>query len=230
MTTYVRFRYQLRKMQTRYPATVPIANRPRDEKGASWHITADWVAWLGSVQSERANRYLLRPASGWVNAVAGDGTPISECLTMAGNVAQANDYTRGFYVLDALAPLSPFPDPADLLHFHRFTCTDPFLHVLPPADGTLVVGYPFIINGPAFIHESHVEVFDHVPEPVWPKTTIPQPFDLVILRGTVVRQSPNGNKVFVCAADTYGRTENVVGRWIQIGSQRWVEESGVRHI
>lgn len=233
MNQYVRFKYIKRVLSIgTYAATVPVNNRPLLGKGDVYHLTQDWIAGLYEIQTARAAHYLLNPELGWVNHYDGRGMPMSECLTMGGNVAKVKEYSGGFYLLEAVVPTDPMPALADHLLMHKFTCLNIWGKIAPPADGTMEVFYPFIINGSAWIHESKVDVFDVQPDPIWPAllTAPAATYNAIMLKGAIVRQSPGGSKIRVVLADEKVTALSTVKGWVQIGDKRWVEERYIRYL
>ncbi len=55
-------------------------------------------------------------------------------------------------------------------------------------------------------------------------------YPAVVLKGTVVRQSPDGVKIYVTASDLLVRVISEVNGWAKIGDKRWVELARVRRV
>lgn len=220
---YARFKYKWRLTPLPVPpATVIIANRPRYEKGAAFHITAEVLDWIRRNNGEQEARYLLKDRSGWVNAY-----PMTESLTFGGNVAEVERIEGNFAKVVTLLPGAFMSLPAgkdNHLLVHKFTAVSPTNQPRLAGAG-LHVYLPFIVNGDAWVSLDWVDIFTSQPEPLWPGGA---PVDLagypaVVMKGTVVRQSPEGVKIFVTTGSLVVRVISEVNGWAKIGDKRWVE-------
>lgn len=170
--TYVRFKYLWRPWTL--PATVACSNRASGGKGASYHLSPRWRDAVRQINTPHANNYLFKDHSGWVNAMANDGTPIIERVAFAGNVAKVISFNRGYYLLDNLESHDTVPSPLDRFHVHRFTCIDPLMRPRQPGDG--FDAFVFLLaDGEMWVHQSNVEVFHNPPPPIFPATTSTNP-------------------------------------------------------
>jgi hypothetical protein len=163
--TYVRFKYIWRPWTL--PATVACSNKPNGSKGGSYHLSPRWRDAVRYLNTEHAINYIFKPRSGWVNAMADDGTPIIELVAFAGNIARATRFQKGYYLLDSLQPGDPTPNSGDFLHVHRFTCVDPLMRPRQPGDGFDAWVY-LLSDGPMWVHQSKVDAFRNPPPPILP--------------------------------------------------------------
>jgi len=208
---------------------VIIANRPRYEKGAAFRLTPEVIQWIYENNGEREARYLLKDRSGWVNA-----NQIAESVDFGGNVREVDRIDGNFAKLVALRPGASMSLPAgrdNYLLVGKFTAVTP-LGQPRLAGAGLHVYFPFIINGDAWVRLDWVDIFVNKPEPLWPGGA---PADLagysaVVLKGTVVRQSPGGVKIFVTASDMAVRVISEVNGWAKIGDKRFVDLARVRPV
>ena len=226
MSTYVRFKYMWRWTGLKIvPATVVGADTPGGTKGEPTRLSQRWQAAVQLLNPEHAN-YILKNGSGWVNAM-----PNAEKVAFAGNVGMGLAHEDGCWLVDALRLDDPIPDPGDILQVHRFTCVDALGRPRQPGSGFDAWVY-LLSNGPMWVKESTVDVFSAQPDPVWPGGAPPDlgGYAAVVLKGTVVRQSPAGVKIFVLAQDTVYRVISEVNGWAKIGDKRWVELGRVRPV
>lgn len=235
MTQYVRMKYRWRLTASGLvnpPATVVIRNSPNAiNKGATYKLSNRWLEWIHKNNGYQEARYLLKEHSGWVNKWAGDGTPIAEAVDLGGNVREVERIEGNFAKLVSLLPNDLTPEKDNYLLVGKFTSVTPTNEPRLAGPG-LHVYYPFVINGEAWVSLDWVDLFSYKPEPLWPGGA---PADLsgyaaVILKGTVVRQQPEGVKIYVVSSDTIVRVISEVNGWAKIGDKRWVTIASVRSI
>ena len=229
---YVRFKYPIRLLSINtYPATQPLNNVATPGKGEPFKLSDRWLEWIYAHNGEQEARYLLKEHSGWVNAWAGDGTPISESLTMGGNIGKVLQAENGGYWIDTLQPSSDFPGVGDNLLIHKFTCWN-FFHNHPALPGTgLHIYYPFLTARPVWVSGKQVEVFASEPAPYWPGMT-PSTigFQAVMRAGAIVYQRPGEVKIRKVYVDELVWVSSEINGWAQIGDKRWVEETWIRRV
>lgn len=225
MAKFVRFKYIPRPtLLPLPPATCQINNRALVGKGPSFKLTDRFINWVKVNNGEQEARYLLKDRSGWVN-----WNLTAESVTMAGNVAEVEYVSGNFAKLVTLHPNSPLPALGNILLSHKFTCVTSGGVMRLPADG-IHAFFPFVILGEAYIRLDKVDVFESMPAPLWPGV---QPdampgYAAIVLKGTVVRQSPGGNKIYVAPSDFEARVTSEVQGWAKIGDKRWCELSRIR--
>lgn len=228
---YVRFKYPIRFINlTTYPATQPLNNIPANGKGQNFKLTDKWLEFIYSINSEQSARYLLKAKSGWVNQLAADGTPISESLTMGGNVAIIDGEEGNFYKLYSLHPDDPLPALGDNTIVHKFTCWNIFRN-RPALPGIgLDVYYPFLTAKPVWVSKNQVEVFGSEPLPNWPGLE-PHLIQAVMLEGAIIYQRPGEVKIRgpIPTAE-YVQVLSEYNGWTKIGDKRYVASKFIRYM
>lgn len=222
MAKYVRFRY-IPRIKT-LPATVVGYNRAgQTTKGAVHKLTHWEESVVRGMNTDHANNYIFKPASGWINSFNEDGFPLTECVAFSGNIAKVLGYLGGRYLLDAIRPGQPIPTDFDPLKIHRFTCVNWLGQPRPPGDG-ITAYVAFISEGEFWVPERNVEVFDYIPNPVWPASETPPPSSTVYITlkaGTVLYQRPDGPKVLKLTRDTTFPVLMETNYWVQVGLKLW---------
>lgn len=235
---YVRFRYLKRYLSLGvYPATDIISNRPYMPvlKGPSYKLSQRWVNFVYATNTANIAKYLLREHSGWVNAVAEDGFPIAESVTMGGNVAEVLEKFGVFYRIKTLKPNSALPDPKDYTLVHKFTCLSSTGVIRLPGYG-FDAYYPFITEGDAWVHESEVDYSELKPYPIWPLAgTTPQPPVVVgyLAKTTalvIVYQRPGESKVGTLPAGTIVDVTGEFSGYSKVGDKRYIDSRFLKRI
>ena len=221
MTQYVRFKYRWRPTPFPIPpATVVGAARPGAQKGGPAKLSARLQAAIRSLNSVHAAAYILKDRSGWVNAM-----PNAESVAFAGNIAKVITFERGSYLLETMLPTDELPHAYNRLLVHRFTCVD-FLG-RPRQPGDSFDAWVFLLAvGPFWVKASDVDVFTHMPEPVWPGAL---PADMAgylatVQVSTVIRQRADvrSGKVGLAPKGTIVTVLKEVNGWAQVGNQRFI--------
>ncbi len=226
MTSYVRFKYVRRFLPLGvYPATCPLNNRPFRGKGPSYKLTPKWVQAIQDHNSARGATVMLGASTGWVNAPG-----FCESLTMGGNIAEVDKVQGRFVKVKNLTPDSDFPDPANKLLFHKFTCLAGNGQLRLPAEGVDAF-FPFLFGSDqAWIGIEAVDFFENMPEPIWPgvEPLLIIGYEAIVRRKTAIRQAPAGRIIGRIDSDTRCTVFAEVHRWAKIGDNRWVDLARVR--
>lgn len=211
-----------------YPATAPLSSTTGGPKGGTFKLTEPYLEWIRQNNSEKSADFVVADHTGWCNKYG-----ISECLTMWGNVVQVKDKRGEWYLLDSLRPSDNPLLYSSPWYKHRFTVVTRKGYMRNPGAG-LVCWFPFVINGPAWIHESGLEVSEAPLLPIYPGEPLPGLYKVVVLKGSVVRTSPGGNQAESPtrrekdAIETVYREHN--DEWLEIGPRRFVEKSQTRRV
>lgn len=209
-----------------YPATAPLANVPGGTKGREFRLDDRWIGIVKAMNvTEKAGDVVRAEHTGWCNR-----QNISECLTMWGNIVRIKEEAGSWYLLDSLQPGSFVDDLQSPFFRHRFTVITRNGLMRNPFFG-LETYYPFVTNGPAYIHKSEIEIFESPPDPIWPGSMPTPKFTVIVRRGAFVRTRPGGNAAETPQRRLFDRPEGVYsdqGDWYQIGDRRWVLKSETR--
>lgn len=219
-----------------YPATLALPNNPGGTKGETFKLTKPFIDWVFANNSEQAARFLLGAQEGrigWVNKLDSSGSPISESLTMWGNIVMLGDPLGQWYPVETIRP---FDDPfsySSPLFAHRFTVITRRGYMRNPGAG-LVCTFPFVTAKPVFFHKDWVAVSDTMPTPIYPGTAFRNVLYRVIVdKGATVRTGIDGNQAESPPRREYAGEENVYGElmgWLEIGVKRWVLQSETRRV
>lgn len=214
------------------PATVIGLDGPGQKtKGDPLTLSTHHENAVRARNTEKAGRYIFKARSGWMNNFNAAGRPVVEKIGFGGNVAKVLERVPGHLLLDTLALSAPIPPAEDHLHWHRFTCVDLLGRVRQPGDG-FDAWVLFVSDGPFWVQEKNVELFENEPQPIWPGGL---PSDLAgyaaeVVRDAVLRQTPEGNKAGFAPAGTIVRVISEIRGWAKIGEKRWVELGRIRKI
>lgn len=233
---YIRLKYLPRLLPfSVYPATVVFNNRSAAGKGPAARLTEDWIGFVRALNpGVKAFHTIIGKGRGWVNRDPEDGRVFAESVSMGGNIAGVVE-ERGGFVRVAALPLSDRPPDPAVVNFintpwlvHKFTClTRRGIPVLP-ADGVDAF-FPFLFaEDEAWVETRFVDRFDRMPEPLVPGLPSAAGRPATVLRGAVVRQSPDGVKITRLEEDTRVIVLTVIRGWAKIGEQRWVDETFIR--
>jgi hypothetical protein len=223
---YARLKFENKGWGATRGAMVVFNNRPKAGKGPNTKLSAEWLEFIRSINTEAGFRFILSPNSGWVNTVTQKNI-FAENVSTGGNVVQVAGREGKFTHVIPLhvdqlpfaRAIADFPDSETKCFIHRFTCLDRRNNVLNPA-ANVPAYYPFITNGPAWIETKRLDFFEEVPEPIWPADIAPPSEQRVSVTKliSIIRQGPDrdSSKVRVVG---YGATFETFGA--AYGKESW---------